>query len=64
MNKLLELCVRNPLNAIGQNGGEIKVGQRASFMLFDPSKKVTVDEKLSLYNGEKLYGEVREIINY
>lgn len=64
LSRLLELCVRNPLNAIGQNGGEIKVGQRASFMLFDPSKKVTVDEKLSLYNGEELYGEVREIINY
>lgn len=64
MNRLLELCVRNPLKAIGKDGGEIKVGERASFMLFDPSKKVTMDEKLSLYSGEELYGEIREVFNF
>lgn len=64
MSRLLELCVRNPLKAIGKDGGEIKVGERASFMLFDPSKKVTMDEKLSLYSGEELYGEIREVFNF
>ena len=30
-------------------------------MLFDPNVTVTMDEKLSLYCGEKLYGEVKAI---
>ncbi|ABB44183.1 dihydroorotase [Sulfurimonas denitrificans DSM 1251] len=63
MSRLLELCVINPLQAIGQDGSEIKVGAKASFMLFDPNKKVIIDEKLSLYNGEELYGEIREVFN-
>jgi len=64
MSRLIELCVKNPLNAIGQDAAEIKVGERASFMLFDPNKVVTIDEKLSLYDGEEFYGEIREIFNY
>lgn len=62
MSRLIELCVKNPLLAIGEEGGEIKVGTK-SFMLFDPNKRVTMDEKLSLYSGEELYGEVREVFN-
>jgi len=64
MSRLIELCVKNPLNAIGEEVAEIKVGERASFMLFDPNKVVTIDEKLSLYDGEEFYGEIREIFNY
>ncbi|MBW6488775.1 metal-dependent hydrolase [Sulfurimonas sp.] len=61
MSRLVELCVKNPSDVIGENCGAIKVGERASFMLFDPSKSVTMDEKLSLYCGEELYGEVKAI---
>lgn len=61
MSKLVELCVKNPSDAIGEKRGVIKVGERASAMLFDPKKSVTMDEKLSLYCGEELYGEVKAI---
>jgi dihydroorotase len=61
MSRLVELCVKNPSDAIGEKCGAIKVGERASVMLFDPSKSVTIDEKLSLYCGEELYGEVKAI---
>lgn len=61
MSKLVELCVKNPTDAIGEKRGVIKVGERASAMLFDPKKSVTMDEKLSLYCGEELYGEVKAI---
>ena len=61
MSKLVELCVKNPSDAIGEKRGAIKVGERASAMLFDPKKSVTMDEKLSLYCGEELYGEVKAV---
>lgn len=61
MSRLVELCVKNPSDAIGEKCGAIKVGERASAMLFDPNVSVTMDEKLSLYCGEKLYGEVKAI---
>lgn len=61
MSKLVELCVKNPSDAIGEKRGAIKVGERTSAMLFDPKKSVTMDEKLSLYCGEELYGEVKAI---
>jgi hypothetical protein len=31
-------------------------------MLFDTNVKVVLDEKLSLYNGEELYGEVKVVL--
>lgn len=61
MSRLVELCVKNPTDAIGEKRGVIKVGERASAMLFDPNVSVTMDEKLSLYCGEELYGEVKAI---
>lgn len=61
MSKLVELCVKNPSDAIGEKRGAIKVGERTSAMLFDPKKSVTMDEKLSLYCGEELYGEVKAV---
>lgn len=61
MSKLVELCVKNPSDAIGEKRGAIKVGERASAMLFDPKKSVAMDEKLSLYCGEELYGEVKAV---
>jgi dihydroorotase len=61
MSDLVRLCVKNPSNAIKEENGEIKEGQRASAVLFDPAKVVTMDEKLSLYDGEALYGEIKRI---
>ncbi len=61
MKELVRLCVKNPSDAIKEECGEIKVGQKANAMLFDPAKVVTMDEKLSLYDGEALYGEIKRI---
>ncbi len=61
MSELVRLCVRNPADAIGEQKGVIKVGQRVNAMLFDPKKVVTMDEKLSLYCKEELYGKIKSI---
>ena len=63
MQELVKLCVQNPSRSIGGNTGEIKVGSRANAMLFNPDEKVMMDEKLSLYCGEELYGRVEKIFN-
>jgi len=61
MSRLVELCVQNPAKALGQECGVIEVGTKAQMMLFDPNAKVVMDEKLSLYNSEELYGEIKKI---
>lgn len=61
MNELIKLCVKNPSNAIKAEYGAIKEGQRANAMLFDPHKTVVMDEWLSLYDKEVLYGEIKRI---
>lgn len=61
MSTLVKLCVKNPSNAMGKESGIIEVGQRANAMLFNPNKTVTMDEKLSLYNGEELFGKIEKI---
>lgn len=58
MSDLIRVCVKNPASAIGNNCGVIKVGDRANAMLFNPNKIVTMDEKLSLYSSQELYGEI------
>ena len=63
MPKLIEMCVKNPSAALGQNLGEIKVGERVNAMLFNPNKKVITGEKLSLYSKEELYGKIEKIFN-
>ncbi|WP_310441316.1 metal-dependent hydrolase [Sulfurimonas sp.] len=61
MSHLVRVCVKNPSDAVGEKRGVIEVGERADAMLFDPNKTLTMDEKLSLYCGEELYGEVKAI---
>lgn len=63
MQELVKLCVQNPSLSIGESAGEIKVGSRVNAMLFNPDEKVMMDEKLSLYCGEELYGRVEKIFN-
>ncbi|MBE0514013.1 amidohydrolase family protein [Sulfurimonas sp.] len=59
MQELVRLCVKNPSKAIGESAGEIKVGKRANAMLFNPQSVSVMEDKLSLYCGEELYGEVK-----
>lgn len=61
MQELVRLCVKNPSKAIGVSAGEIKVGKRANAMLFNPKSVSVMEDKLSLYCGEELYGEVKAI---
>lgn len=61
MSRLVELCVKNPLQAIGKNGGIIEIGEKASFMLFNPVKKTRLNNKLSLYDTQELSGEILKI---
>ncbi len=49
MEKLVELASTNPANIIGK-----KVG----YVLFEQNKSTVIDNTSSLYNGEKIYGEV------
>lgn len=60
MSHLIRVCVKNPSDAVGEKRGVIAVGERANAMLFDPNEAVTMDEKFSLYDGEKLYGEIKK----
>jgi len=58
IGKLIELSVKNPSISVGGDAGEIKVGQVASAVLFNPHARRVVDNPQSLYNGEELNGEV------
>jgi len=63
MQELIRLCVKNPSDAIGESAGEIKVGSRANAMLFNPESLSVMEDRLSLYCGEELYGRVEKIFN-
>ena len=63
MQDIVRLCVKNPSDAVGESGGEIKVGGRANAMLFNPSSVSVMEDNLSLYCGEELYGKVEMIFN-
>lgn len=61
MSDLIRMCVKNPSDAIGQNRGKIKVGERANAMIFNPSIATVMNEALSLYSQEELYGRVERV---
>lgn len=63
MPDIVRLCVQNPSKAIGESAGEIKVGSRVNAMLFNPNTTFKMQNKLSLYCGEELYGRVEKIFN-
>lgn len=63
MQELVKLCVCNPSSAIGQNAGEIKIGERVNAMLFNPKSSFVMEDKLSLYCSEELYGRIEQIFN-
>jgi dihydroorotase len=57
MSRLIELISITPAKIIGFDN-QIKVGNRANFILFNPNSEKIVNNKNSLYYGEQLYGEV------
>lgn len=61
MSELVKLTSQNPAKSIGLDAGEIKVGSRANAFLFDTEASREVQNEQSLYNCEKLNGEVINI---
>ena len=58
MSELLRLTVQNPAKVLGFEAGEIAVGKRVDFILFDSKSENIVDNKQSLYDTQKLIGRV------
>jgi dihydroorotase len=60
LSDLIKLTVSNPAKSIAKKGGTIKIGSK-NLILFDTTKKYTINNQQSLYNGEELIGELRFI---
>lgn len=58
MSELLRLAVKNPAKSIAKDAGVIAVGADAELVLFDPEASFTLNNSLSLYDGETLYGAI------
>jgi dihydroorotase len=58
MSELIKLTVQNPAQSLGIKAGEIKVGQTANAILFNPHAKKNIANEQSLYNGDEVYGEI------
>jgi dihydroorotase len=58
--RLVELCVKNPAEAIGRDAGRIGVGS-TDMVLFDPAPVRALENPQSLYDGETLQGEVADV---
>ncbi len=57
-SKLIELCVKNPLEVLKESGGVIEVGKKANALLFDPEQTFTVMDKTVLNYGCELQGKI------
>ena len=62
MPTLVRLASANPAAAIGKNAGEVKAGQDADLVLFDPGAEAQINNGQSLYDGETLSGRVVTVI--
>ena len=60
MKEFVRLSVQNPANAIGQQRGKIEVGTK-DFVIFNPDETLHVSNSQSLYDGEELFGVIKEI---
>ncbi len=58
MGELVKLTVQNPAKHIGIETGSIEVGSKANFVLFDKNESYTIKNAQSLYDGEKIFGNV------
>jgi len=58
MQELVKLTVQNPANSLGYEAGEIKVGEKADFILFNINEEYTLKNPQSLYDEEVLCGKV------
>ena len=61
MADLIKMGVQNPALSIGEDAGVIAVGAKADLVLFDAEATQTLENSLSLYDGETLYGAITPI---
>lgn len=61
MSRLVEMCVDNPLRAIGESANIFKIGSSFKTTLFDPNVSFIMKNSNSLYDGELLYGKIEDI---
>ena len=62
-SKLIKLCAYNPALILKEpKKGRLEEGVVADIILFDPTKSKMIDDKHSLYFGDTLYGEVKQVI--
>ncbi len=58
LSQLIKLAVQVPASSIGEVAGEIRVGESADLVLFDPTQSAVSQNSHSLYNNETLFGAV------
>jgi len=58
MSKLVELTVKKPAELSGFECGKIYEGKKGTFLLFDREYESRVENPMSLYHGEKLFGKI------
>ena len=58
MSELLKLTVQNPANILGFDAGKIEIGQKIEVILFNHLHQYLISNKQSLYNNQKISGEV------
>ncbi len=59
---LLKVCSKNPAKVLGlEKKGEIQVGHDSDMFIFDPSSSHIVKNRTSLYDGEELFGDIKEV---
>ncbi len=60
MKDFIRLSVENPAKAIGKERGKIEVGTK-DFVVFSADETLHVKNSQSLYNGEELFGVIKNI---
>ncbi len=62
MSRLIELCSCNPAKVLNlQKKGKIEIGFDRDMFIFNPNIETVVDDNTSIYNKEKLFGQIEKV---
>ncbi len=62
MSRLIELCSYNPAKVLNlQKKGKIEVGFDCDMFIFNPNIETVVDDNTSIYDKEKLFGQIEKV---
>jgi dihydroorotase len=59
LERLVEMCVVNPLKMIGQDCTDIKVGSKANFILLDTSSSYNISNTHSLFFNHEMSSQIK-----